>query len=126
MWLICVIPMILGVSLKTFTAYTVMTQRISGMLLLISAFRFPTKFKTQWQHSALHIPNGVYYPLLVLVAGVEIATLIMSIRTLLIAAFIGNVVLVSLLAFYAWARYRSGKTNVQILIEDEAGESPVL
>ena len=126
MWLICVIPMILGVSLKTFTAYTVMTQRISGMLLLISAFRFPTKFKTQWLHSALHIPNGVYYPLLALVACVEIATLIMSIRTLPIAAFIGNVVLVSLLAFYAWARYRSGKTNVQILIEDETGESPVL
>lgn len=35
MWLICVIPLILGVSLKTFVTYTVMTQRISGLLLLV-------------------------------------------------------------------------------------------
>ncbi|WP_298021203.1 APC family permease [uncultured Dysosmobacter sp.] len=126
MWLICVIPMMLGVSLKAFTAYTVMTQRISGMLLLLSGFRIPTKFKEQWKRSALHIPNCIYYPLLTVIACIEIGTLIMSIRTIPFAAFIGNMVLVMLLALYAWIRYQTGKTNVQILIEDETGQSPIL
>lgn len=125
MWLICVVPMILGVSLKTFTAYTVMTQRISGMLLLISAFRFPTKFKKQWEQSSLHIPNVVYYPLLSIVVCVEIGTLIMSIQAIPFAAFIGNMILVALLALYAFIRYRAGKTTVHILMEDASGSYSV-
>lgn len=118
MWLICVVPLILGVSLKTFTAYTVMTQRISGLLLLASAFYFPKKFPEQWKASFLHMPDGLYYALLVLSGITELLTLAASVAATSLPVFIGNLFLVAGLALYACCRYKSGKTRVSITVDN--------
>ena len=118
MWLICVVPLMLGVSLKTFTAYTVMTQRISGLLLLIAAFHFPKKFPDQWKASFLHMPNGLYYTLLTLSGVTELLTLAASVVATSLPVFIGNLFLVAGLALYACFRYRRGKTHIHILVDD--------
>ncbi|MBR2672423.1 MAG: amino acid permease [Oscillospiraceae bacterium] len=117
MWLICIIPLMLGVSLRSFTAYTVIAQRTSGMLLLISAFRYPKVYREEWKASRFHMSNYLYYPLLVLIACVELFTLYMSVRSIGISAFIGNLIVVALLALYAIMRYKGKKTNVRILVE---------
>lgn len=123
MWLICVVPLSLGVSLKTFTAYTVMTQRICGLLLLIVAFYIPQKFPEQWKASFLHMPNTVYYSLLVLSGLTEVATLAASVIATSAPVFIGNLVLVGVLAAYAFFRYKSGKTHINILVDSEDMET---
>jgi len=119
MWLICVVPMMLGVSLKSFTAYTVMTQRICGMIILAAAFRFPAKFRKQWEKSFLHVPDPIFYALLVFITMIEVSTLAMSIITISLPVFLGNVILVSGLAIYACYRYKAGKTYVNIAMEDD-------
>ncbi len=124
MWLICVIPLILGVSLKTFIAYTVMTQRISGLILLIAAFRFPKKFPREWEESFLHVPNGVFYALLTLSGVTELLTLAASVMATSLPMFLGNLALVGCLALYACYRYKSGKTHINILVD--RGENPAL
>lgn len=117
MWLFCIVPIILGVSLKTFIAYTVMTQRICGLLMLIVAFRLPQKFQQQWESSFLHMPNSLYYILVGMSGLTEIATLAASILATSMSIFIGNLVLVGGLAAYACYRFKSGKTYVNILME---------
>lgn len=122
MWLICVVPLALGVSLKTFTAYTVMTQRICGLLILLVAFFLPKKFPQQWKMSFLHMPKAVYYSLLVLSGLTEIATLAASIIATSAQVFIGNVILAGVLALYAYSRYKSGKTHINISVDSGDGE----
>ncbi len=117
MWLICVIPLILGVSLKTFVAYTVMTQRISGLLLLVVAFHLPNRFPRQWANALWHLPKGVYYLLLTLSGLTEVGTLIASAIATSLSVFLGNLCLVAALAAYALFRYRSGKAHVVIQAE---------
>lgn len=117
MWLICVIPLILGVSLKTFAAYTVMTQRISGLLLLLSAFQLPKKFPQQWRRSFLHMPNWLYYGLLALDALAELGTLAASVAASSLPIFIGNLLLVGVLSLYAWHRYKSQKPHIRFQID---------
>lgn len=118
MWLICVIPMILGVSLKTFIAYTVMNQRICGLLLLYAAFYIPTNYPKQWKASFLHVPNWVYYLLLILSGLTEVGILISSVMATSVSMLLINLVLISLLAAYAVYRHKAGKTHVHILYED--------
>lgn len=125
MWLICVVPLLLGVSLKTFVAYTVMTQRISGLLLLVVAFHLPGRFPKQWEASPWHLPRPVYYLLLVLSGLTEVGTLIASVAATSIPVFVGNLVLVGLLAAYAVYRDKTGKTQVEIRAEDFRGQ-PVM
>ena len=117
MWLICVVPLLLNVSLKTFTAYTVITQRISGMLLLISAFTFPNRFQDRWEAAPFHMPKPVYYTLLCVIGVIELATLFLSVRNVSSAVFYGNLILVAVLAVYAFFRYRNGKTTVHMELE---------
>lgn len=119
MWLICVIPLLLGVSLTSFTAYTVITQRISGILLLISAFRYPTVFRKEWRNSRFYMKNRIYFPLLVCIGFVEIATLALSVQNIGLQVFMGNLVLVALLALYALVRYKNGKVHTDIMIEND-------
>lgn len=119
MWLICTVPLILGVSLKTFIGYTVMTQRICGLLLLAVAFRVPDRFPREWEASWLHMPKGVYYLLTALSGLTEVGILAASVRATSVPVFVGNLVLVAVLAVYACRRYRGGKTHVDILVERE-------
>lgn len=119
-WVICVVPLVLGVGLKTFAAYTVMTQRLSGMFLLISAFFFPKKFPEQWKASFLHMPDWLYYTLLTLSVIAELLTLAASVMAISLPVFIGNLALVGGLTLYAVFRYKSGETHTGILVEDAA------
>lgn len=122
MWLICTVPLVLGVSLKTFAAYTVMTQRISGLLLLAVAFRLPTRFPRQWDKSFWHMPKKLYYLLLALSGAAEIATLLASAVATSLPVFVGNLCLAGLLAAYAVSRYKSGKTKSEVQAEDFQGD----
>ena len=128
MWLLCVIPMLLNISLSALTAYTVMTMRISGIMAIIAAFFIPTKFKEQWEKSWMHMPNWLYYTIMSIAAITNFAAIILNVRTLNLPVFIANVVLVAILAGIACYRYAAGKTRVNITYvfdensEEEAGQ----
>lgn len=123
MWLLCVIPMLLGVSLSALTAYTVMTMRISGIMGVIAAFFIPTKFKEQWEKSWMHMPNWLYYIIMSVAAITNFAAIVLNVRTIKLPIFIANIVLVAVLAGIALYRYAAGKTRVNITyVFDENAE----
>ncbi|WP_298021200.1 APC family permease [uncultured Dysosmobacter sp.] len=115
LWLIAVLPLIMGVSLSALTAYTVLTMRISSLLGIIAAFYIPTKFKESWETSWLHMPNGLYYVLCALSLVTNLIAIFLSVRTISPPVFLANLGVVAVLAAVALIRYKLGKTKVNVV-----------
>ncbi|MCC8060168.1 MAG: APC family permease [Clostridiales bacterium] len=114
MFLFSLIPILLGVSLTAITRYTVMGQRICMSLVCFCGFLYPTKFKEQWEKSWLHIPKCIYYPVVAICFGTQIYAVYLSGASLAPTVFIGNMIVLVVMACYAACRYKSGKTTAAI------------
>ena len=110
MWLLCVVPMLFGVSLSALTSYTVMTMRITSLLVLISALYIPKKFETEWKKSWMYMPNGMFYAIVWVAIITNIIAIFLNLRTLSASMFIANLAVVGALAVYGILRDRTGKT----------------
>ena len=126
LWILSVIPMMLGVSLSALTSYTVMTMRICGTLMCLGMFMIPTKFKDAWEKSWLHLPNGIYYALAAFSLGTQVAAVIYSAMNLGVRGFLMNMALVGGLAVYVLVRHEQGKVHSKVTCQigdEEKAES---
>ncbi len=110
MWLLCVVPMLFGVSLNALTSYTVMTMRITSLLVLISALYIPKKFNEEWKKSWMYMPNGLFYAVVWLAIITNVVAIFLNLRTLPLSVFLINLAVVAVLALYGVLRNKSAKT----------------
>ena len=115
MWIIGISPMAFNVPLSALTAYTVLTMRITSLLVIISAFFIPTKLKDAWESSWMHMPNGIYYGICSLALVTNVIAVILNVRTISLPVFLLNLLLVAVLAAYACYRYAKGKVTINIV-----------
>ncbi len=114
MYLIAIVPIILGVSLNALTAYTVLTMRISSIMGILSAFFIPTKMKDAWEKSWMHIPNWLFYGICGLSLITNLIAVVLNVRTLSVPVFLLNLLLVVALAAFACYRYATNKVTIQV------------
>ncbi len=110
MWLLCVVPMLFGVSLNALTSYTVMTMRISSLLGLVAALYIPKKFNAEWKKSWLYMPDGLFYFVVWAAIITNVIAIFLNIRTLSAGMFIANLAVVAALTLYGVVRNKTGKT----------------
>ena len=122
MWLVGVIPMLFDVSLSAMTAYTVMTMRLSGLIVVIAAFTIPVKFKDAWKSSWLHMPNWLYYTIMGIAIVSNLIAIVLNVRTIALPAFILNLVVVAVLGAIALGRFAAGKTRVNVVYTFDENE----
>lgn len=123
MWLVSVVPLLFDVSLSALTAYTVMTMRLSGIIVVIAAFVIPVKFKDSWEKSWMHMPNWLYYAIMTFALVSNLLAIVLNVRTIALPAFILNLVVVGVLGGVALVRFAAGKTRVNVVCSfDEAEE----
>lgn len=123
LWLIGILPLIFGVSLKALTAYTVLTMRITGIIVVIAAFFIPIKFKAEWEKSWMHVPNWLYYTLWTISFVSNAIAIVLNVRTISLPVFLANLGVVAALAAVALIRFKLGKTKVNVVYSfDENAE----
>lgn len=120
MFLIGALPLLFGVPLNKLTNYTVITQRITGLLLCIAMFQIPVKFKDVWEKSWLHIPAPLFYLIAAFATLTEIGAVVLSAVKLGPAGTAINLCVVAVLGAVALIRHRQGKVHSQPLVEISA------
>lgn len=48
-------------SIAQITNFVLVIQSLQNIMIVLSAFQLPTKFKQDWEKCWLHIPNGLFY-----------------------------------------------------------------
>ena len=111
-FLLGIIPLLFNLSIKTITSNLVLVGYLLRMVTAMAIIKLPKLFSEQWKKSFLHIPNGLFYFLMVLTFLAQIYLVYLSLKSLppLISAI--NILFLVLCAVYALARHRSGKVHV--------------
>lgn len=123
MYLCGALPLLFGIPLNKLTNYTVITQRITGLLLCLAMFMIPTKYKDAWEKSWLHLNDAVYYAIAAFATITQAAAVFLSAKNLGITGFITNLIVVAALAAIGLVRHSAGKVHSKV--EVEIGEDAV-
>jgi amino acid transporter len=78
LYLVASVPVLLGFTIVNATNLMLFVIYINKILILIGAFRLPTKYPNLWKQSIMHIPNGLYYILIALCSILQVITVIIS------------------------------------------------
>lgn len=111
-YLVGILPLLFGLSIKEITNNLVLVGYLLRMITAVSIFYMPKLLKEQWEHSFLHIPNNVFYFIMISTVFANIYMVYLSLRGLSFTVMIINVVFLILCAFYAVHRFNSGKVHM--------------
>jgi len=122
MYLIGAIPLLFGVPLNKLTNYTVITQRITGLLLCLAMFALPVKFKDAWEKSWLHMPNPAFYAIATFATVTQVGAVLLSAKNLGMAGLLINITVVIALAAVGLIRHKLGKVHskIEVVIGEDA------
>lgn len=109
-----IIPLMLNASITSITMYSVMVQRLGGILISLGGLMIPIKFKDAWEKSWLHMPNWLYYGINGLGLLLNIGAVLFTFSTYSAPLLIGNICVVLALSAVALIRYAKGKTHVNV------------
>lgn len=111
-YLIGIIPLVLNFSVTAITNNIMLFNACFSILYTYAYLQLPKKFPEAWKRSKLHLPNGIYYFLVILSFGAYMTVLYNSVSNLSLP-----VVVVSLLAIggcMAFGLLRSKSPNVRV------------
>lgn len=102
------IPLLVGITVADITNFCIALGSINTFMLIASAFYLPTKFADEWKASHLHIPNFIYYPLMIVSGLAQSYVTIISLKSLSLSLAIINVCVLAAAIIYGIIRYRTG------------------
>ena len=111
-YLIGIIPLVLDFSVTAITSNIMLFNGCLSILYTFAYLQLPKRFPDAWKRSKLHLPDKVYYTLVILSFLAYMTVLVNSIRTLSIV-----VVIISLLAIggcMVFGFLRSSSPNVKV------------
>ena len=112
-FLVGIIPLLAGLSIKTITNNLVLVGYTLRMVTAVSIIRLPKLMPEQWKKSFLHVPDSVFYTIMILTFAANFYMVYLSARGLTTKILLINVVFIVFCAIYAVARYNSGKVNLE-------------
>lgn len=111
-FLVGIIPLVAGLSIKTITNNLVLVGYTLRMITAVSIVRMPKMMAEQWKKSFLHVPDGVFYGIMGLTVVANLYMVYLSAKGLTPKILMINVVFLAFCAVYAVVRYNSGKVNL--------------
>lgn len=117
LYLVGLIPILLGFDVRTITNNTVLVQYIVKFILLTAVWQMPKKYPMQWKESRMHMPDWAFYTIMVIAYLAQGILVIISAKNLT-----PIIVIVSLLAIViatSIALYKDFKGKVDVTIKPE-------
>ena len=111
-YLVGILPLIFGLSIKEITSNLVLVGYLLRMLTAFSIFYMPKILSQQWKNSFLHIPDGVFYTIMIVTVLANIYMVYLSLRGLSFTVMIINIAFLIFCGVYAVLRYNSGKVHM--------------
>lgn len=112
-YIIGVIPIISGVSIREITSNIVLLTYLLRMITAIAIIRLPRLYPEQWKQSFLHVSNKVFYLFMGLTFMTQLYMVYLSILNLTTIMIVINTTFVILCIIWAMWRVRSNKVNIQ-------------
>jgi APA family basic amino acid/polyamine antiporter len=113
-FIITMIPILTGYNVGQIANNIVLLTYIAGLLPLIGVFRLPKLYPEAWKKSRLHMPNGIFYPIMVLSIFTKVLVTYWSSRGLKTSQVTISLVAVALCFGYAIIRSKQGKVKMSI------------
>lgn len=111
-YLVGILPLLFGLSIKEITSNLVLVGYLLRMLTAVSIFNMPRLLSTEWKKSFLHIPDPIFYAIMVLTVLANIYMVYLSLKGLSFIVMVINVVFLVFCAIYAVVRYNSGNVHM--------------
>ncbi|WP_270563190.1 amino acid permease [Acidaminococcus intestini] len=111
-YLVGILPLIFGLSIKEITSNLVLVGYLLRMLTAFSIFYMPTLMKSQWEQSFLHVPNSAFYIIMILTVLANVYMVYLSLRGLSFIVMIINIIFLAFCGIYAVLRYNTGKVHM--------------
>lgn len=108
-WLMGIFPIAMKMSIGQITNFVLVIQSLQNVMLVISAFQLPRKFKTDWDKCWLHIPDGLFYVIMVCSGLFELYIVWNSLRNLTPTLVAINLVTLVLAIVFGLYKVKAGK-----------------
>ncbi len=113
-WIIAIVPIITGFNVKDITNNIVLLTYISGLIPMFAVLTLPKKYPDQWKKSRLHIPDGLFYALMIFSIIVKLAVTYLSASALTTTALVVSLVAIALCFGYGFFRAKSPSVRMDI------------
>lgn len=112
--LVSLLPVLLNFDINTITKNCTLVQTVTMAMSAFVVWNLPKRFPEQWAKAPYHVPNGVFYTIMVLSILTYIAVFLASAATLNATIVIVSVSVLVICSVYANIRYKMGKTKVTV------------
>lgn len=112
--LVSLLPVLLNFDINTITKNCTLVQTVTMAMSAFVVWNLPKRFPEQWAKAPYHVPNGVFYAIMVLSILTYIAVFLASAATLNATIVIVSVSVLVICSVYANIRYKMGKTKVTV------------
>ncbi len=112
--LISLIPILLNYDISTITRNCTLVQTVTMAMSAFVVWNLPKRYPEQWKNSLYHVPNTVFYIIMLLCMLTYISVFIASASTLNVTIVTVSISILVICSIYANIRYKSGKTKVTV------------
>lgn len=113
MYAIAIIPIILGLDIRSITGNVVLIGRIGDVVAIIAVMRLPQILPDAWENRYFRIPKPAFYALMVFCLCVTVFCIVLSMRSIQLTQVVVTVVLIAVFFIYATMRQKSGKVKME-------------
>lgn len=113
LYVIGVLPLILGFSVREIVAYNVLVDSISELIAYFAIIRFIDKIEGAWENRYFKISKTFFYAVMVLSIIARVALIVLSFNEVNLAIGIATVVMFAAFFLYATWRVRAGKVHME-------------
>lgn len=118
LYLVALIPIALGYDVSMITNNTVLVQYIVKFILLTAIWQLPKKYPREWKESWLHLPDWLFYLIMVIAFCAQAFMVIVSAGNLTPAIVGISVAVIAAMGTIALFRYKSGRVHAVVREED--------
>lgn len=111
-YIIGIIPLLFNLSIKTITSNLVLVGYLLRMITALAIVKLPVLYREQWKKSFLHIPDALFYLLMVFTFGAQIYLVFLSLKQLPLLVSGINIAFMFACVIYSIIRYRKGAVHI--------------
>ena len=112
-YVIAIVPVLLGFDIKTITSNSVLLSRISDIVAIIAVIRLPKVLPEAWENRYFKISRAAYNAIMIFSLCVTVFVIVLSLRSLTPTLIIFTVAAIAIFFIYATLRQKSGKVHME-------------
>lgn len=113
-FIITLIPIVTGLKIDEITNNIVLLTYISGLIPMFAVLKVPKLYPEAWKKSHLHMPDGVFYTIIVFCIIVKLCVTVVSASTMTPKRVIASLAAIVFCFGYAFWRSNSGKAKMDV------------